>query len=101
MAKKSMINREERRAAMVERQAQKRAAIKNELSSQDLSFEQRLVLAGKLAALKRDGSAVRGRNRCAITGRPRGVFRKFSLCRNKLRELAMSGQIPGLRKASW
>jgi len=101
MAKKSMINRERRRAASVEKQREKRGAIKVELQSHDLSFEQRLVLTGKLAAMKRDGSAVRGRNRCAITGRPRGVYRKFSLCRNKLRELAMSGQIPGLRKASW
>jgi small subunit ribosomal protein S14 len=101
MAKKSMIMRERKRAKLVARQAQKRAALKATIRSVHSSDEERAVAQAKLNALPRDGSPTRQRNRCAITGRPHGVYRKFGLGRNKLREAAMNGEIPGLTKASW
>ena len=96
MAKKSMIQRELKRQKLVARHAEK-AVIRN-INSSD---EERLAAQAKLNKLPRDGSSSRLRNRCAITGRPHGVYKKFGLGRNKLREAAMSGEIPGLTKASW
>ena len=101
MAKKSMIQRELRREKMVARQAQKRAALKAIIRDASSSDEERAAAQAKLNTLPRDGSPSRLRSRCAITGRPHGVYRKFGLGRNKLREAAMKGEIPGLTKASW
>ena len=101
MAKKSMIMRERKRTKLVARHAEKRAALKATIRSIHSSDEERVVAQAKLNALPRDGSASRQRNRCAITGRPHGFYRKFGLGRNKLREAAMNGEIPGLTKASW
>lgn len=101
MAKKSMIQRELKRTKLVARQAVKRSALKKIIRSIHSSDEERGVAQAKLNALPRDGSPSRQRSRCAITGRPRGVYSKFGLGRNKLREAAMNGEIPGLTKASW
>jgi small subunit ribosomal protein S14 len=101
MAKTSMVMRERKRSKMVAQQAAKRAALKATVRSIHSSDEERAVAQAKLNALPRDGSPTRQRNRCAITGRPHGVYRKFGLARNKLREAAMNGEIPGLTKASW
>ena len=101
MAKTSMILRDTRRAKTVKKYAAKRAKLKAIIVDENSSDEERLAAVAKLAALPRDSSPSRGRNRCAITGRSRGYYRKFGLGRNKLRESTMSGQIPGLRKASW
>jgi small subunit ribosomal protein S14 len=101
MAKKSMINREERRAKLVAKYTRKRTALKAIISNSDVSFEERQQAMFKLQKLPRDSSPARQRNRCAISGRPRGFYRKFGLGRNKLREAAMRGDVPGLRKASW
>lgn len=101
MAKLALINRDEKRRKMVEKYAKKRAelvAIVNDASRSDEDrFEARL----KFQALPRDSSPVRLRNRCTLTGRPRGVYRKFGLGRSKLREFAMRGEVPGMTKASW
>ncbi|MEX2497185.1 MAG: 30S ribosomal protein S14 [Woeseia sp.] len=101
MAKKSMVERELKRAKLVRRYAKKRAALKEIIRDLSVSDEERLAAQEKLNSLPRDSSPVRQRNRCAITGRPHGVYRKFGLARNKLREGAMKGEIPGLTKASW
>lgn len=101
MAKKSMIMREEKRAKLVAKYAAKRAKLKAVVVDEKSSDEERLEAVAALAAMPRDASPTRLRNRCAITGRPRGYYRKFGLGRNKLREATMSGEIPGLRKASW
>ena len=101
MAKKSMIMRERKRAVLVKRYAKKRAMLKAVIRSVSSSDEERLDAQAKLNAMPRDASATRIRNRCAITGRPHGYYRKFGLARNKLREAAMKGEIPGLTKASW
>jgi small subunit ribosomal protein S14 len=101
MAKKSMIAREEKRTRTVARYAQKRAAIKAILSSTTASDEEKWDAQVALQKLPRDASPVRQQRRCQITGRPHGVYRKFGLCRNKLREAAMRGDVPGLVKASW
>lgn len=101
MAKVSMINREKRRAKLVAKYAKKRAELKAIISNPDVSFEERQDAMFKLQKLPRDSSPARQRNRCAISGRPRGFYRKFGLGRNKLREAAMRGDVPGLRKASW
>jgi small subunit ribosomal protein S14 len=101
MAKKSMIMRELKRTKLVARQATKRAALKAIVRSIHTSDDEKSVAQSKLNALPRDGSPSRQRNRCAITGRPHGYYRKFGLARNKLREAAMNGEIPGLTKASW
>jgi small subunit ribosomal protein S14 len=101
MAKKSMIAREVKRAETVKKFAAKRAELKaliqNPSSSEDQVWEAQI----KLQQMPRDASATRQRNRCRITGRPHGVYRKFGLCRHKLREAAMRGDVPGLVKASW
>jgi small subunit ribosomal protein S14 len=101
MAKKSMVRREIKRQKMVARYADKRARLKEIIRSPESSDDERGQALAKLQALPRDASPVRLRNRCSITGRPRGYYRKFGLGRNKLREAAMSGEIPGLSKASW
>ncbi len=101
MAKKSMIERELKRSKLVARYAKKRAELKAVIRDVNSSDEERQQAQVKLNALPRDSSPTRQRNRCAITGRPHGVYRKFGLARNKLREAAMKGEIPGLTKASW
>ena len=101
MAKVSMINREKRREKLVAKYASKRAALKAIISNPDVSFEEQQEAMFKLQQLPRDSSPVRQRNRCAISGRPRGFYRKFGLGRNKLREAAMRGDVPGLVKSSW
>ena len=101
MAKTSMIEREKRREKLVQRYAAKRAELKEIIRSPKSSDEEREAALRKLQALPRDASPSRMCNRCAVTGRPRGYYRKFGLARNKLREATMRGDIPGLRKASW
>ena len=101
MAKVSMVRREKKRAQTVAKFAVKRAALKAVISDVEASDEDRWEAIQKLQQLPRDASPVRQRNRCRITGRPHGVYRKFGLCRNKLREAAMRGEVPGLVKASW
>ena len=101
MAKSSMIAREHRRAKTVRRFASRRAELKTLVNSKTASLEERYAAQLKLQALPRDASPSRGRNRCRLTGRPHGYYRKFGLSRNKLREAAMRGDIPGLVKASW
>jgi small subunit ribosomal protein S14 len=101
MAKKSMIARERKRAKTVQRFAKKRAELKKIISSQSSSDEERGVALAALQQLPRNASPSRLRNRCFITGRPHGYYRKFGLGRNKLREQTMDGNVPGLRKASW
>lgn len=96
-----MIMREIKREKLVKRYAAKRNALKATIRNINTSDEGRAVAQAKLNALPRDASPSRQRNRCAITGRPHGVYRKFGLGRNKLREAAMNGEIPGLTKASW
>jgi small subunit ribosomal protein S14 len=101
MAKKSMIQREIKRAKLVAKYAEKRAKLKAIVRNVNSTDEERRAAQAKLNALPRDASPTRQRNRCSITGRPHGVYRKFGLGRNKLREGAMKGEIPGLTKASW
>ncbi len=101
MAKLSMLQREVRRNRLVAKYAEKRKALNARANDLGLSVEERLEARHQIQALPRDSSAVRLRNRCRITGRPRGYYRKFGLGRNKLREAAMRGDIPGLVKASW
>jgi len=101
MAKTSMLEREKKRAKTVTKYAAKRAALKAIINSKSASDEERWDAQVKLQALPRDASPCRKQNRCRRTGRPHGVYRKFGLGRNKLREAAMSGNIPGLVKASW
>lgn len=101
MAKKSMLERERKRAKTVQRFAKKRAELKKIISSVSSSDEERSEAMLKLQKLPRNASPSRLRNRCAITGRPKGYYRKFGLARNKLREETMQGNIPGLSKASW
>ena len=101
MAKKSMIMRERKRVATVERFAAKRAEYKRVIRNPNSTDDERERAQLKLQALPRNASPVRMRNRCAVSGRPKGYYRKFGLGRNKLREAAMRGEIPGLSKASW
>ena len=101
MAKKSSIEKNQNRAALVKRYAERRAALRKTIKDKDLDPEQRFEATLELAALPRNSAKVRLRNRCALTGRPRGYYRKFGLSRVALRELGSTGQIPGLVKASW
>lgn len=101
MAKKSMIERELKRKRTVEKYAAKRAELKKRMMDMSLSDEEREEARSKFHALPRDASPARMRNRCGLTGRPHGFYRKFGLARNKLREAAMRGDIPGLVKSSW
>jgi small subunit ribosomal protein S14 len=101
MAKMAVINREQKRRDTVKKFAAKRAVLLAEISNMKLSEEERAAARLKLQVLPRNASPVRLRNRCALTGRPRGTFRKFGLGRIKIREFAMRGEIPGIVKASW
>jgi small subunit ribosomal protein S14 len=101
MAKLSIINREQKRRDTVKKFAAKRTALEAIATDMSLSEEERFAARQKIQALPRNSSPVRLRNRCALTGRPRGVFSKFGLGRTKLREFAMRGEIPGVVKASW
>lgn len=101
MAKLSLINRNLKRKKMVEKYASKRTKLINSIHNLSLSPEERNEARTALQLLPRNSSPVRLRNRCELTGRPRGVYSKFGLGRIKLREIAMSGKIPGITKASW
>jgi small subunit ribosomal protein S14 len=101
MAKVSMVNKNERRKRMATQYANRRAKLKAVVMSKTATIEDRFTAMQKLAELPRNSSKNRYRNRCELTGRPRGNYRKFKLCRNKLRELAGFGQLPGVIKASW
>lgn len=101
MAKTCMTERETKRRATVSKFAVKRAALEAAMNDVTATAESRLEARMKFQALPRNSSPVRLRNRCALTGRPRGVFSKFGIGRSKLRDLMMSGQVPGVTKASW
>jgi small subunit ribosomal protein S14 len=101
MAKTSMVQREKHRAKTVQKYAKKRAELKELIRSPRTSDDARTEAQVKLQKLPRDASPTRGRNRCQLTGRPRGVYRKFGLARTKIREVANRGEIPGLVKSSW
>ncbi len=101
MAKTALINREQKRRDTVKKYAGKRAELRAIITNVKLGEEERFAARQKLQALPRNASPVRLRNRCALTGRPRGTYRKFGLGRTKLREFAMRGEIPGVIKASW
>jgi small subunit ribosomal protein S14 len=101
VAKLSLINRNNKRIKLAEKFAAKRAALKAIIDDQSKSDEERYEARLKLQQLPRNSNPTRQETRCAITGRQRGVFRKFGLGRNKLREMAMKGEIPGMTKASW
>ncbi|HSN72599.1 MAG TPA: 30S ribosomal protein S14 [Steroidobacteraceae bacterium] len=101
MAKKSMINRQKRREQLVRKYSAKRAKLREIISNPNTTTAERDEAVAKMQSLPRDSSASRLRNRCQITGRPRGYYRKFGLSRTKLREATMRGEIPGLGKASW
>ena len=101
MAKLSVINRQAKREAMVKKYAEKRKLLISIIQDPKATDDARDEARAKIQAFPRDASPVRLRNRCAITGRPRGTFRKFGLGRNKIREIAMRGEIPGMIKASW
>ena len=101
MAKKSSIEKNRNRAKLVKRYAERRAALRKTIKNKDAEPEERFEATLALAALPRNSARVRLRNRCALTGRPRGYYRKFGLSRIALRELGSTGQIPGLVKASW
>jgi small subunit ribosomal protein S14 len=101
MAKTSMVNRDIKRAKLSKKYAVKRAALKKTISSPTASYEEKMEAVTKLQKLPRDSSPSRERNRCALSGRARGVYSKFGLGRNMLRKATMNGDVPGLRKASW
>ncbi len=101
MAKTSMVEREKRRADTAKKYAAKRAALKQAIRSPKSSADERVAAVAALQKLPRDASPSRGRRRCAITGRPRGVYRKFGLSRVKIREAVNRGELPGVSKASW
>ncbi len=101
MAKKSMIAREDKRIKLVGKYEVKRRALKEQIRDPKTSTEDKEAALLKLQKLPRDSSPSRGRKRCNLTGRPHGVYRKFGLGRNKLREATMRGDVPGLSKASW
>ena len=101
MTRKALVQRELKRVKTVERFAQKRAVLKKIINDSNATYEEKNEARKKLQKLPRNASPARLRNRCAISGRPKGFYRKFGLGRNKLREEAMKGNIPGLHKASW
>ena len=101
MAKVSMLEREKRRAELTDKYAAKRAELKSKVADSSLSFEDKMEAVDQLNKLPKNSSPVRRQRRCRVTGRPHGVYRKFGLCRNKLREYGMNGDVPGLTKASW
>lgn len=101
MAKTSMINRDKNRTALVAKYAVRRAELREKVKNIKLSDEERHAAMIALQKLPRDSSYIRRRNRCGLTGRPRGFYRKFGLSRSKLREIMMRGEVPGVVKASW
>jgi small subunit ribosomal protein S14 len=101
MAKTSMVNRDAKREKLAKKYAAKRDALKAVIASTTASYDEKADAVVKLQKLPRDSSPSRQRNRCELSGRPRGVYSKFGLGRNKLREATMRGDVPGLRKASW
>jgi small subunit ribosomal protein S14 len=101
MAKKSKIETNNRRIRMAERDTNKRRELKEVIMNKEISIEDRFAATIKLASLPRNGASIRIRNRCRVTGRPRGYYRKFGLSRIMLRELASKGMLPGIVKASW
>lgn len=101
MAKKSMVARDAKRARIVENQSAKRAEVKARAKDKNTTLEERFAASLELAKLPRNGSKSRIRNRCGVTGRPRGYYRKFNLSRIALRELASQGMLPGVIKSSW
>ena len=101
MAKLALIEREKKRARLAQKYAPKRVALKAIIDDASKSEEERYAARLELQQLPRNANPTRQRNRCELTGRPRGVFRKFGLCRNKLRDVAMRGEVPGMVKASW
>lgn len=101
MAKKSMVARETKRAKLAQKYAAKREQLRKTIKDESLDYETREAAMFALQKLPRDASPVRRRNRCSLTGRPHGYFRKFGLSRNKLREVILQGQVPGVTKSSW
>ena len=101
MAKTSMVNRDIKREKLAKQYAAKRDALKKIISSTTASYEEKIEAVTKLQKLPRDSSPSRQRNRCELSGRSPGVYRKFDLGRNMLRKATMNGDVPGLRKASW
>ena len=101
MAKQSSIQKNNKRKLMVKKFRSKRLSLKKKMNDKNLSMEERFKLQSKINDLPRDGSRVRVRNRCELTGRTRGVYRKFGLSRIKIRELSMAGLLPGVVKSSW
>ena len=101
MAKLALVNRDDKRRKMVEKYASKRESLLAIINDQGLTEEERFSARLKFQALPRNSSPVRLRNRCSLTGRPRGVYRKFGLGRSKLRDFVMRGEVPGMTKASW
>lgn len=101
MAKKSSIENNNKRKEMVENKKATRSLLKATIRSKEISFEDRIAAVHKLAEMPRNSSYIRVRNRCALTGRPRGYYRKFGMSRIALRELASAGFLPGVTKASW
>ena len=100
MARKSLIEREKKKIKLVEKFSQKRSALKDE-QRKAATFEEKMDIQRKLQKLPRNSNPSTVVRRCALTGRPKGVYRKFGLSRTKLRELAMSGKLPGIKKSSW
>ena len=101
MAKNSAVIKNNRREKLIKQYANKRAALKAIVMNKELPLNERMEAQLKLAALPRNSAENRYRNRCEVTGRPRGYYRKFKMCRNQLRELGSFGQVPGLTKSSW
>tara|TARA_Y100000996_G_C22267317_1_gene538500 strand:- start:250 stop:555 length:306 start_codon:yes stop_codon:yes gene_type:complete len=101
MAKQSSIQKNKRRILMVKKYSNKRLNLKKKIKDKNLSLEERFKIQSKINDLPRDGSRIRVRNRCELTGRTRGVYRKFGLSRIKIRELSMAGLLPGVVKSSW
>ncbi len=101
MAKLSSVQKNSNRLKLIEKYSNRRKSLKLKIKNKDLSFEERLKLQDKLNDLPRNSSSIRYRNRCKLTGRTRGVYRKFGLSRIKIRELSMSGDLPGVVKSSW
>ena len=101
MAKKSSIQKSLKKRKLISKNAKKRAELKAEMANPELDFEQRMSVQKKLESLPLNSSEVRHKNRCWLTGRPKGYHRDFGLCRNSLRDMAHKGLIPGMTKASW
>ncbi len=101
MAKQSSIQKNNFRARLIKKHSQKRSVLKSKIKDKTISLEERILLQNKLNDLPRNSSQIRHRNRCELTGRSRGVYRKFGLSRIKIRELSMTGDLPGVVKSSW